>query len=377
MAVFERSGNYYYEFIFDGQRIRESAKTTRKTIAIEAEKQRRRALERNRAGLPSEDLKERSRSVARALVAYQNTYPVNHGEKGSQIVTERSVHLERLLGALLPQDLTEDRAKKYMLDRLSEGASNRTVNMELAVLSRALGHKWQIMWPKLRHLQENRSVGRALSAEEEQRLIEAAARNRSRMIGPIVRIALMTGMRRDEIRLLTWRQVDFEHKQITVGRSKTAAGQGRQIPFGPMLEAVLTAYVNWYVSKLGEIKPERYVFPLSNRTRPIDATAPIGSFKGAWDTVRKAAGVSCRFHDLRHTVCTKMAEAGVPESTMRAIMGHMSQQMLERYSHIRHAAKKDAMAAVEARSAFADSFGVPPKSPSGSDSGVVKSPVTH
>jgi hypothetical protein len=62
---------------------------------------------------------------------------------------------------------------------------------------------------------------------------------------------------------------------------------------------------------------------------------------------------------------------------MRAIMGHMSQQMLERYSHIRHAAKRDAMAAVEARSAFAGSFGVPPKSPSKSDSGVVKSPVTH
>jgi hypothetical protein len=37
MAVFERNGNYYYELIFDGQRIRESAKTTRKTVALEAE----------------------------------------------------------------------------------------------------------------------------------------------------------------------------------------------------------------------------------------------------------------------------------------------------------------------------------------------------
>jgi hypothetical protein len=38
-----------------------------------------------------------------------------------------------------------------------------------------------------------------------------------------------------------------------------------------------------------------------------------------------------------------MAEAGVPESTMLAIMGHMSRAMLERYSHIRMAAKRAAM----------------------------------
>ena len=38
-----------------------------------------------------------------------------------------------------------------------------------------------------------------------------------------------------------------------------------------------------------------------------------------------------------------MAEAGVPESTMLGIMGHMSRAMLERYSHIRMAAKREAV----------------------------------
>jgi integrase len=377
MAVYERNGNWYFEFVFDGQRIRESAKTTRKTIALEAEKQKRLSLERARAGLPVEDLKSRSQTVGRALTAYKKAYPVDHLEKGTQLVNERSVHLERLLGSLLPLDLTEARIKTYMTHRLAEGASNRTINMELSVLSRAFGHKFRIMWPRLRHLPENRHVGRALSPEEEQRLVEAAARNRSRMIGPIVRMALVTGMRRDEIRLLKWNQIDFEQKQITVGRSKTAAGRGRMIPFGPMLEAVLSGYVNWYVGKLGAISPEWYVFPLSNRTKPVDPTAPIGSFKGAWDAARKAAGVTCRFHDLRHTVCTKMAESGIAESTMLAIMGHMSRSMLERYSHIRHAAKREAMAAVEARSAFAVSVGVPPNIPTGSVAGSKKPPVTH
>jgi hypothetical protein len=41
-----------------------------------------------------------------------------------------------------------------------------------------------------------------------------------------------------------------------------------------------------------------------------------------------------------------MAEAGVPESTMLALAGHMSRAMLERYSHIRMAAKREAVAAL-------------------------------
>ena len=41
-----------------------------------------------------------------------------------------------------------------------------------------------------------------------------------------------------------------------------------------------------------------------------------------------------------------MAEAGVPESTMLALMGHMSRAMLERYSHIRMAAKREAVEAL-------------------------------
>jgi len=38
-----------------------------------------------------------------------------------------------------------------------------------------------------------------------------------------------------------------------------------------------------------------------------------------------------------------MAEAGVPESTMLSLLGHMSRAMLERYSHIRMAAKREAV----------------------------------
>ena len=60
-----------------------------------------------------------------------------------------------------------------------------------------------------------------------------------------------------------------------------------------------------------------------------------------------------------------MAEAGVPESTMLALMGHMSRAMLERYSHIRMAAKRTAMDSLMLNRE--DSDGVPTKSPTVGD----------
>jgi hypothetical protein len=44
-----------------------------------------------------------------------------------------------------------------------------------------------------------------------------------------------------------------------------------------------------------------------------------------------------------------MAEAGIAESTMLALMGHMSRAMLERYSHIRMAAKREAVETLSLR----------------------------
>jgi len=75
----------------------------------------------------------------------------------------------------------------------------------------------------------------------------------------------------------------------------------------------------------------------------MDPTQPIGSWKSAWTTCRKAAGVWCRLHDARHTFISAVGEAGVPESTMKAIAGWMSAKMLERYSHSRNTAKRKAV----------------------------------
>ena len=340
---------YWYDFTYLGQRIRESANTTRRSVAENAEYERRKSLEKSATGGKIQLIRQkRLKRIATALGEYERAYAVNHRESGLQIVKERSAHLVAHLGELMAVDLTPEKILDYMTTRKAASVSNRTVNMEVAVLSRAMGIKFE----GVNKLEEAHDIGRALSAEEEERLIDAAAKSDSKVLHTIVRIALATGMRHDEIRLLRMFQIDFEKKHFTVGKAKTEAGEGRLIPFGPDLEAVLTTYLNRYAQQFGAAhQPDWYLFPFSNRRKLIDPTRPITSWKRAWESARDVAKVECRFHDLRHTCCTKMAEAGVPESTMKAIMGQMSRAMLERYSHIRMQAKREAILAVEARSA--------------------------
>jgi integrase len=369
------SAVWWYEFNFAGRRVRESSKSTRKTIATLAEENRRKELQRAYAGQgASEAPAQRVRTVRNALAAYQKTYPINHRPKSVAVVKERAPHIEKHLGGLLMPDLTEDRIKAYIAARKLEKASNRTINMELSVLARAVGSKFQILWPRLKHLEENHDVGRALEPAEERAILETAAKNSSPLIYPFLYTLAWTGMRSDEVRLLRWSQVNFESAEIVVGKAKTEAGRGRRIPMSANLKAVLSQHNAWYTRRFDATHRDFYVFPRSNRRAPTDPTLPVGSLKKAWESVRKAAGVKCRLHDLRHSFCTKLAEAGVPESTMLDIMGHVSTAMLRRYSHIRAQARRDAIDALESREI---SNGVPKDSPKVDDSVMAKTVVTH
>jgi integrase len=342
MAVYKRGGQWWFSFVYAGKRIQQSAKTSKKTIAVEVEKKRRAELERAYAGLPAEWNDRKIRSVRDVVIPYIEHYGINHRPQSLRFATGRLQQVSRLLGAVLISDLTENRIRAYIKTRLSERVSGRTINMELGELSRAIGHPWSDLWPKVRKLEERKDVGRALSLEEQGRLLVALEGSESPLLGPIVRVALLTGMRSGEILSLSWGQVDLLNRVLTVGRAKSSSGTGRAIPINEQLAEVLASHRVWFTANFGELRPEYYLFP-SGAPFPIDPSKPVQEVKKAWGTLQRKSGVRCRMHDLRHTVATRMAEAGVPEGTMLALLGHMSRAMLERYSHIRMAAKRTAV----------------------------------
>jgi len=65
--------------------------------------------------------------------------------------------------------------------------------------------------------------------------------------------------------------------------------------------------------------------------------------KTVWCNIKKKAGVIGRGHDTRHTPVTELSESGAGDQTIMDTAGHVSSQMLARYSHIRMQAKRKAL----------------------------------
>ena len=98
---------------------------------------------------------------------------------------------------------------------------------------------------------------------------------------------------------------------------------------------------------LGHTEPEHYLWPACQWGR-FDATKPMLKWDTAWRALRDEAGLhGLRFHDLRHTVITELAEMGVADHVLESISGHLSRRMLEHYSHIRIDAKRQALDALD------------------------------
>jgi len=144
---------------------------------------------------------------------------------------------------------------------------------------------------------------------------------------------------------LRWNQVDLKKQFLTVGRSKTEAGEGRTIPLNAALLEALQGHAEWFTLRFGRIEPDWYLFPFG-RANQLDPTRPITTIKTAWANAKERAGVTGRLHDSRHTLITELAESGAGDQTIMDFAGHVSRQMLKHYSHIRMQAKREALDAV-------------------------------
>jgi integrase len=135
---------------------------------------------------------------------------------------------------------------------------------------------------------------------------------------------------------LTWDKERITSGEVIVPKSKTAAGTGRLIPLSKRVCASLSLWVAYFPDAL----PENYLFPfhqvgIGGDSRAVtvydaDPSRPMGSWRKAWLEACKRAGVHYRWHDLRHSFVTRLAERpDVSEQTIRALSGHVSNQMLQ------------------------------------------------
>jgi integrase len=171
---------------------------------------------------------------------------------------------------------------------------------------------------KVKKLRQDNRRTRYLTAGEEKRLI-AALTGRRAYLRPIVVLALNTGMRLGEILGLEWSNVDLNRRLIYV--TNTKSGKDRVIPMNQAASSSLE-----HVQRAGK------------RVFNVD------SIKVAWAAALRDAKIEdFRFHDLRHTAATRLADAGTDAFTIAAILGHGTIQMSARYTHATDERKRRAV----------------------------------
>jgi len=281
------------------------------------------------------------------LKRHQITEPrprMSFGELAARFLAEggaRPWHIDRLklllpywsetpIGQIHKAMTVDYRTRRHAAKTVTDTTINRDLEALRHILFWAVDEGLLTANPlsRMRLTPERRKPRPVLGLDEEAQLLSAAAPH----LRSIIVTALDTGMRRGELLNQRWEHVDFNRTLLFVSRSKTAGGEGREIPFTTRVYELL----------LAERKEEGLLFTYKGK--------PIRIIKTAWKAAIRRAGIRYRrFHDLRHTFNTRLMEAGVMQEVRKALMGHSSGEDVNSiYTHVELPVKREAIRKLEA-----------------------------
>jgi integrase len=203
--------------------------------------------------------------------------------------------------------------------------SPATVNRYMAALSGMLS--WALKSDHLavhpmkgiEPLAEASTRSRCLSGEERQALIVASREAGGLRLETLVVLALSTGATRGELLRLCWSDLNVDQRQVVIH------GTGR-------LRTRTLAVPEPAFKLLGQL----------SRVRRIDRqeifSEPDGRVRfprAAWRSALASAGIeNCRFHDLRHSAASYLAQSGASLPEIAEILGTRTLEGVQRYSHL-------------------------------------------
>src|SRR5262249_35372318 len=158
--------------------------------------------------------------------------------------------------------------------------------------------------------------GRALSDDEIRKVWQAAGDKVFGSFGGLVRLALLTGLRRGELAQIE-RSRDVRADRIVVQPEHAKTGNPHMVPLTPLMRAVIAGQ---------PITTSKLLFP----------SPTTGDRIRAWSLrvahLRQTSGVDFRLHDLRRTARTLMSRLGVTEDIAELAIGHVRADLVARYN---------------------------------------------
>ena len=319
--------HFFYDFRVNRKRYRNTTETANKQQAKKIEALERSRVLESRHGIRKEpDITFKTFSTT-----YLETYAEAHKKSVSRDREILKV-LNRAFGGLILHEITTLRIEQFKRERLAgkwRGHNHTTgkpikpgtVNRELDTL-RGIFSK-AVEWKKLREhpmqsvkrLKVDNQRTRILTEAEQVALLAACPKK----LGLMVRLALITGARIGEILDLRWENVS-ETELLFL---ETKNGKPRKLAVTAAIQAVVAK------CHRGRL-PWVFVNVRTQQGYTVNGVAHV--FRRALARAEIASG-DVSLHTLRHTALSRMIACGFDDHTVKAISGHSSTRMLERYTH--------------------------------------------
>jgi integrase len=353
--VFRRGRYYWYEFTWRGERIRESTKQGNRQAARDMQAAHRTRLAKGEQGIAEQVPIPTYPQFAKRCEKEMGSV---HGNKPNSLASYKN-SLKML--ALYPplQSARLDRVDKELIDsyvakrrrtKRKRGGSLvkiATVNRELECLRRMLrlAAEWNVIKraPKISRLPGEVGRERILSHAEEQSYLAVA----KQPLRDIATTMIDGGFRPEETFRLRWEDVHFQPAgKALYGYIHNPFGKTKAARRNVSMTARVKALLEMRHSQQGH-PSDGWVFPAETKTNHVD------SVKSQHARALKDSGIRPHFaiYSLRHTMLTRLGEAGADAFSIQKIAGHSSILISQKYVHPTPERIEGAFTALEAYNA--------------------------
>lgn len=317
----QKNGKWYCRFQLNGERLHLlCAGAKNKNEAEQMENAFKYKLQQQQNGvIPRNDNGITLNKVFDNFLDYSEHNKKSYKQDKCRINILKEYFKTRYAKDVKPADI--ERLKSYLIKRgLSKAAINRYLEIISKAFNMAIDNEWISKNPIKKNMKfsQKNYVVRSLSADEEKRLMEVLSVPEYEYLKGIVIVALNTALRRQNILDLTWEQIDLTGRVIEITENKS----NKHI-FKPINDTLLQYFQGIpEESRVGDV----FINPITGRK--------CKEIKRAWKTVKEKANITnFRFHDLKHTVGTRLAKQGVPIPVIKEVLDHSDIKTTMRYVH--------------------------------------------